>query len=243
MKEKGLYWTAQEEIFKKISECGSTQEYIAKKVPDVEKAFAVRDKNLRCMDERTPGGYHLAGSGILLPLEKVVEIAQKLGIDGIWRHKECGAESLFARMNKLDPQKAEEEIERGARELASHLDIPYKGMLEVEPRGFHIARAAYYIGVREFDPSLVKKLPPGFVISRRYVDAEYAKKELDISIGIALGKHGFGKLFTEEQPFLIIPVADPNNPKFSLELLTQEVMEITQKPEYHGKVSIDGFIA
>ncbi|MBI3335290.1 MAG: hypothetical protein HY001_02220 [Candidatus Portnoybacteria bacterium] len=246
MREKSFrepLWEEQQSIFEKIHKCGSIQEYITREVPDIKKAFALGDKNLRCIDERTPGGYHLAGSGILLPLEKAIEIAQGLGIDGVWRHKECGAESLFAQMNNVDPQQAEEEIENRAQKLASHLNIPRRGTLEVEPKGLHIARVSYYIGIGEFNPSLVKNLPPGFIVSRRHVDAGYAKKELDISIGIALGEHGFGKLFTQQNPFIIIPIADPSTPEFSLETLTQEAKEVAQKGEYRGRVIVDGFIA
>lgn len=36
---------------------------------DLDRAFHVHDLVLRCMDGRTPGGVHLAGSGILLGLE------------------------------------------------------------------------------------------------------------------------------------------------------------------------------
>ena len=42
---------------------------------NLSDAFRPRDRALRCIDGRTPGGVHLAGSGILMGIDKAKAFA------------------------------------------------------------------------------------------------------------------------------------------------------------------------
>lgn len=237
------HWNKQADIFRRLYNSG-VEPYI-KKIP-IEQAFHTKDRNLRCIDEGTPDGtVHLAGSGILLGLEKAQKTLAPAQIDGIYSHAECGAAGIYARDNNLDPTRADEYGIQFAQQLAERLGVTYKGHIGIEdmkrPHGLHIARAAYYDATGKFTPSQTNGLPPGFVISRKYLEPNYAKKEAEIAVSIALGKHGFGEKFTKELPFIIIPIGAPNNPNTSLDKLKAELEQIALKNK--GRVIIDGFTA
>lgn len=236
------HWDKQSGIFQEIYESG-VEEYI-QRIKNIEESFKLGDRSLRCIDEGMPGGIHLAGSGILLGQEKAREILLKAQIDGIYSHAGCGAASLYAREQGLDLARADEYGEERAKELANIVGVPYKGHISKEelkrPPDFHIARALYYDGTGKFDPSRVRELPPGFVISRRYLDdPTYAKREVEIGTSIALGEHGFGGLITPKSPFVLIAIGDPNDPHFSTDTLKTELAKIAQ--ERIGRVIVDGF--
>ena len=110
------------------------------------------------------------------------------------------------------------------------------------PAGLHVARVAYYDGTGNFDPSrLPDALPPGFVISRRYLKPDYARRECEIAVSIALGHHGFGELFTKDTPFILVVVGDPEEKAFLLGSLRTEVEEIARA--YGGRVAVDAFVS
>jgi hypothetical protein len=212
-------------------------------ISDLNKAFSSEDKAVRCIDEGTPGGVHLAGSGILLGIDKAAEALIKAGCAGISSHAECGAAGIYARENNLDASKSDEYGKEFAIKLAEKMGVPYKGHIEIgamkRPSGFHTARVCYYDGTGKFDPALCGKLPAGFVISRRYIDSAYALEEVKVAVGIATGGHGYGDLITPETPFLLIAVGDKTNPEFSLENLQKELSAIAESSA--GKVKVDGF--
>lgn len=185
------------------------EEYIA----DVDVALAVaRDRWIRCIDEGTPGGLHLAGSGILLgedweeSLERAAEVVREMDADGISWHRGCGAVAHYVKSHNEVKDDVDEVAERFARELAVKVALPCREQMLMRPGGLHIARAVYYDGAGQFDPSRVEGLPSGFVISRRYLSKAYALKEAEMAVGIALGHHGFSELFTREQPLLLVAV-------------------------------------
>ena len=63
-------------------------------IQDKPALFDLKEKTLKCMDERTPGGIHLAGAGILLGLCNAVEFVKRANIDKVTWHEECGAVGL-----------------------------------------------------------------------------------------------------------------------------------------------------
>jgi hypothetical protein len=109
------------------------------------------------------------------------------------------------------------------------------------PAELHIARVAYLDGTGRFDPSQVQQLPPGFVISRKYMEAPYAKQEADIAVSIALGAHGFGDRINEDAPFYLVAVGDGRPDGLSREELEREVQDIVQRSG--GRVVSTGFTA
>lgn len=242
LKEK--YWVEQNNLFEKIYKQG-IQEYI-KENPGTKKAFQLKDLCIHCIDERVPGGVHLAGSGTLLEEKDVLEYIKQSGATGITSHAECGAAKLAMKAKGfIDP--TPEEIDQFAKEWAKQISekagIPYIGHIEVSPHNLHIARVAYYDGTGNFDFSQTDLLPPGFVISRRYLNRGYAKKEAAVAISIAVGDHGFGDKITPESPFIIVPIGDPSNPEFSLEKLQSEIEEIIKSDINKEIIKIDGFTA
>jgi len=235
------FWLEQEPVFKQIQTKGWSEYLSSLKLTGV---FELKDKKLRCIDEGTVGGIHLAGSGILNK-SAAVEIVKQAGVTGIYSHAGCGAAGLYAQSQKgLDISRADEYGIDWAKELAQASDLPYEGHIELSemarPPEFHIARVAYYDGTGKFDPSQIEGLPPGFVISRKFLTPDYAKQEADIATKIALGDHGFGKIITPESPFYLVAIGGEQK-STSLETLKQELDEIASQQQ--GRVTVSGFLA
>ncbi|MEK9156249.1 MAG: hypothetical protein AAB360_03020 [Patescibacteria group bacterium] len=207
--EVAKYWAKESAVLDRIKKSGA-QKYFDS-LPDIARAFVPQDHNLRCIDEGTPGGIHLAGSGILLSIDEAAALAREAGVRGIHSHEECGAAKIYAENEKLDPAYADEYAAEWAKALAERLAVPYCGHLKINqmnrPSGLHTAVAVYYDGTGTFDYSPLPDLPKGFTISRRYLPVDYAKKELRITLEIAFGNHGFGRLFTAGEPLFVIVLA------------------------------------
>lgn len=209
----------------KLKEIGG-QKYF-NETENISEAFSLSNTDLRCIDEGTAGGIHLAGSGILLNINQAEEVCKKAQVSGIYSHAECGAASIYAKRENLDEEESDEFGIEWAKTLAEKLKVPYKGHIEIEkmarPSGLHIAVAAYYDGTGQFDNSKIASLPKGFVIDRKYLDSDYGKIELKTAIEIAFGSHGFGQKFNQETPFSVIVLGDN---KEILETITNEAREV-----------------
>lgn len=203
------YWQNAKTLLERVLKVGANQYFNSQ--TEIKRAFSLSDRSLRCIDEGTPGGIHLAGSGILLDIDRAVEYSKRARVDGVYSHEDCGAVDLYAELENLDPAFADEYGREWAKTLAKRLKVPYNGHIPIakmaRPRGRHIAAAAYYDATGEFDYSAISTLPVGFIISRKYLDDDYAKTELKTALKIALGSHGFGQKFSKELPFLIIVLA------------------------------------
>jgi len=234
-------WEKQRDTVRAIEQLG-LQRY-AENLPDIQSAFELDDHCLRCIDEGTPGGIHLAGSGILMDEVKAIEASKAAKVDGVYSHAGCGAAAMFAKQKGLDMTNPDEYGRQWAKQLAERLGVPYKGHIEKSdmkrPADFHNARVAYYDGTGSFDPSRVADLPPGFVISRRHTDAANAQSEADVAVSIATGDHGFGTLITDKEPFYLMVVGDPEDPNFSANKLQAEVDAIASNS--NGRVKVLGF--
>ena len=220
-----LNWEQQEPLFRQINEVG-VQSYF-ENLPQIEQAFQLRDRGLRCIDERTPGGLHMAGSGIL-DQERAVKLVPEAQIDGIYSHEGCGAAAFFAKQAGLDVLQADNYGIEWAKKLAAETGVPYVDHRKVD-KPFHYARVAYYDGTGRFNTDSVEGLPPGFVISRRFLDAQSALNELGIVRSIALGDHGFGLKFTPESPLLVVAVGDKNPSGNTSEKLLVEISELLKQ--------------
>lgn len=236
-------WDKQQPLFVELYRDGAGKYFGG--IESLAKAFELKDHCVRCMDEGTPTGIHLAGSGILLGVDKGAEALKLAGCDGIYSHAECGAAGIYARTNGLDAAKADEYGIEYAKNVAEKLGVEYKGHIGIDnmarPSGLHVARVAYYDGTGKFDFTADEKMPPGFVVSRRYVDAAYALEEVKVAISIATGGHGFGELITTENPFMIVVIGDKTNADFGLDKLRTELAEIEKANG--SKVKVDGFVA
>jgi hypothetical protein len=245
------YWQESQAIFSQINDIGLAS--YMESVPNLCDAFKLSDKSVRCIDEGTPGGIHIAGSAILLStedkkaeLEKVIEELRGAGADGVYSHEGCGAAKLY--LNSLpEDQRGEKSYTEHAidwaKKLAEILSVPYKGHITdlKRPKEFHNARIAYFDGSGKFDPFKIKEIPDGFIISRYYLDPEYAKAELGVALSIAMGDHGFGEKFTKENPFIIAPIEKFKTKRegISMEDMMRDAEEIAR--QYGDRVIVRGF--
>lgn len=222
---------------------GGMSKYVSN-LPNIVTATELRDRHIRCIDGRTHGGLHLAGSGILLEIDPdlsvaaAVEFGRKAKATAVTYHQDCGAVEICLKAHHIKIG-SKNRLTLYAREfaqtVASELEVPCLEALLEGPVGFHPERAVYYTKV-DFDPSGEKRLPMGFVVSRGYLRLGYALQELSVALQIAFGNHGFGKLFIPRQPFLVIPVATTEE---ELEHLKEEVRATVAI--YGDKVKVDGF--
>lgn len=237
------HWNQENGLFKAIYKAGIPHYF--NELPNIRNAFDLGDRTVRCIDEGTPGGLHIAGSGILLNPERASGIFKRAQADGVTSHKECGAAALaFAKLPPEEQAKygnAEAYGVQFAQALARHAHVPYKGhLVDLErPSGLHTARIIYYDGTGRFNCNSVPGLPKGFVISRRFLPSAYAKEEVKVAIEIALGSHGFGSHITKEAPLVIVAIGDPDDDKFSLFNVNSEILEYAVNP----RVKCGGFTA
>jgi len=249
MYDKQAVWHQGSTVIDKILRGGS--EVYFSTLLGIEKAFHLHDLVIRCMDGRTPGGVHLAGSGVLLGLKGMVrfaaEVTSKYGhLEAVTYHADCGAAAAIAGKKGADPFVVAESF---AREAGKVLGI--ETVYEIENQGwegFHHERVIYYDGTGRFDWQNVLGLPVGFVVSRAYLgfDVPYAQKELAVASDIALKPHdrhghGFGEMFTANLPLLIVPIGESAK---QLALLTGEAQDVVSHlpRSYQGRVKVDGFV-
>lgn len=237
---RSSYWDAQAPLFAKLSEGVSS--YVLG-IPDIGRAFKGENRKAACIDDRLTGNLRLAGLGILLPKEEARAILKQMKPEILCWHPGCGAAA--AAYDRLSP---EEQATYGspdayakafAGEMAHELGLPPAERANVEPEGFHPTRVVYYDGTGDFDPSLLDEtMPPGFVVSRRYMDEELSKETVDFSLGIAIGDHGFGNRIGPGSEVLFIAIG---NDSADVEKLKRELTEVASR--HSGKAKVDGFVA
>ena len=223
---------AQEAVMQKIMKQGARPYF--ESLPELGKAFRPHDRWIKCIDDRTPGGFHSAGSGILRPLDEVLASFKKARVAGITSHDGCGAAALYAKQNNL-PGNTDEYGREWAKKIADLLDVTYENIEVDKP---HNARVCYYDNTARFNYKEVDGLLPGFIISRGIQSEAVSINEAGISTTIATGDHGFGKLITEQKPFLFLIIAKSEK---ELEDLKNELAPVQTK--FGRQVKIDGFIA
>lgn len=225
--DKNHLWNQQQDICENIYKEGFARHFQG--LSRIRQAFQPEDKAIRCIDDGTPGGIHLAGSGVLLSLEEAGRIISEVDdVDGIYSHENCAMAALEAERVGFDGS-VSELSERSAKELAAEVNLPYLGEISADqmsrPVDLHTARAIYYDGSGGFDWSQVEGLPRGFTISRKYIYSDYAKEELSICLDIAFGDRGFGARFDSESPLLVVIFAENHK---ELEVMEQEIKDVTK---------------
>lgn len=235
------FWAAERDRFSAIYKNGFGA--YAETIPDISEAFHLIDREVRCIDEGTPGGVHAAGSGILMEARDAIEAFRLANATAITSHAGCGAAALYAKRNGLDVSRADEYGKKWAQDLAAAMRVPYAGNINFtalkRPRYAHIARVCYHDGTGNFDYSKTAGLPSGFIVSRRYVSKKSAEEEVRIAADIALGEHGFGEKFTGKEPFLLVAIGDGSAGACGETRLMQELYSL--RDEFHGRVKVDGF--
>lgn len=205
-----LEWRNQSATLKAIRKQGM-QAYVDS-LEGIEEAFESDDHTLCCIDEGTPfGDMRSAGSGILLEGEdraKFIEELKRAGVKEVTSHTGCGAAALYREKMGITDKSVDEVAQEGARRMAEELGVPYSGHITelARPKEFHNARVVYFDGTGSFNPSAVKGLPAGFVVSRKFMTPEQARIETRITMSIAFGDHGFGKKFSENEPLVVVAI-------------------------------------
>lgn len=211
-------------------------------VDELQKAAYQGESIVCCVDERVDGNVHVAGSLILLPLDEAKEIVTKHKIIGITSHAGCGAMGIYYNQtHTLGETISQKELDTFAieetKKLAENLGIAYSGhILEEEMHGLislHNARAVYYHATPYFNANQVNNLPSGFCVSRSILSKKQALDDVHLCITIAFGDHGFGSLFTDENPLLIIGIA----PEESLKNTETELSGLQE--EYGNRIRIE----
>jgi hypothetical protein len=257
--EKEASWMEQREQINEILRNG-VEAYV-RDIPNLENAFEGREHTLCCMDEGTArGDMRSAGSGILTEGEDRKAFLQSLldaGVEQVTSHEGCGAAALFRKKHGLESMSVDDVAKAEAQKIVAELnamrkegepEVSYAGHITdlSRPKEFHNARTVYYDATGKFNPSKVAELPPGFVVSRRFMNPEQAINEVKIALAIAFGDHGFGNKFSSQEPLLLVPIADQTEPGFDQQRLTEELERIAASlvetsPKDAERVKIDGF--
>ncbi len=195
-----------------------------------------------CIDERIPhdGAISVAGSGILIKddpeaLSVLVESLKARKIKKIFMHENCGAVGLYASEKGISLEDANKDALEWAKKLTELLGGDEVQKILPVDINFHNAQCAYVM--LEDVSGIGKSFPRGFEISS-CVSFPNMLDQVKISIDIALGGHGFGKLFSEEDPFTVVVVAKDNNDLSTVKKHMDLVQLIAQ---YNGRAIIDGF--
>jgi hypothetical protein len=218
---------------------------------NAETLFEDGESCLCCIDEGTDSGlFRAAGSGILLSDEEratLVDRLQAMGVKGVKSHEGCGAADKYCKDNNITDKTVEEVAKEKAQQIAKELGVPYLGHIEKlsRPAEFHYARTVYYDGTGQFNQAAVgEKLPPGFVISRRYLDDKSSIDNLQLAIQIALGHHGFGKKITKDKPLMLVALGDPHDSMFDAAAMQKEMDDFLKQlaekdPQTASRVRLD----
>lgn len=176
------------QLFNKLSE--EFEKLIRTKILSFDKLNQLlKNKNLfkgknilKCIDEGTPGGVHLAGSGILVDDLKIIN--WKI-IEGITFHDDCGAARLYIQHKNLQIE-TNKAAERFAIEISQKYNLPFLGKQPLKrPKEFHYALGIWISNLPNFDYSLNSFLPPGFTINPFIsFSKEYTIKEINLALKI-----------------------------------------------------------
>jgi len=248
-------WEQSEQLkFIKDLKDGKSLAEIMKQL-DLAKAFAESPEELSCSDGRiiTPedqprfGG---AGNFILAPdAEREKFILENKGkIKVVKSHDGCGAAAIkFKQMIEAGetlPQGVTNADELGiycSKMLAEKLGAEYEHTSAREMSGaVHNERAIYFDGTGKFNPGALAELPAGFMCSAPALglSREYCQEEMATLARIALGDHGFGKRFNQENPLYIVVSAKDSEQLADLKQIAEQAAG-----QFDGQIKVGGFIA
>ncbi len=210
-------WIRMQKVMHTINSAGGFSQFATKHESEITNSF-VEPKYVCCIDERIPhnGSISIAGSGILIKdnpeiFEIFVKYLKQKEIKQVRMHEDCGAVGLYAQEKNISIEKANKESLQWAQELTNALGGSSLEISEVLPVdiGFHNALCAYII----FDNLSIPKdlFPRGFEINASCVQFPQVLEQVAVSVDIALGHHGFGVLFTKDNPFTIVTVTKNGN--------------------------------
>ncbi len=236
-------WARAMETMRLVRSVGGFSDF-AEQHTDCVSALLNEPDHVCCIDERIPheGAVSIAGSGILIKddpeaLGVLIESLKAKKIKRVYMHENCGAVGLYASGKGISLENANEDALGWAEKLTKILggnDVFESLPVDI---GFHNAQCAYVMlcdasGIRE-------PFPRGFEISSCVSFTEMLG-QVKVSIDIALGGHGFGTLFTKEDPFAVVVVTKNDD----------DLATVKEHPDlrqmiagYDGRAIVDGFVA
>ncbi len=255
-------WKEQSEICDSISnhgDYGAFEKYLEEEnlKTEFENSFNAKNR-IVCIDEGTPDGVHVAGSGILYildeekdtydwddfnkGLETAAEItrqADKLyGIDEITYHDYCGAAGIaFGKMNPSIKSHFNDSDDFGKYFSEKLAEILGKKAIHIpleRPEDKHYAQCVIYDTTGHYNAQGNEGIPQGLIISRKYLTEEQALNETEVALDIATGPHGPG---VDKIRLIIIGNPYDNN----LDDMKNELSIIL--PKYADSVIVDGIMA
>lgn len=246
--DNGWEKAKQNEVIKRL-DAGESLQVIMESFPDFKEAFCELD-TIDCSDGRVLGGKKIgiAGSGLLLSSEERAKFVENYRgkIKEVTTHRDCGAAAL--KFNSLSP----EEIPAGVmnadhygallgQKLANDLGAEHR-FIEMKEMAneYHNETALVIDQTGKFNSTHLDGFPPHFVCTGAGLgfSPEYMKSEVKTLAGIALGHHGFGDRFDEQNPFRIIVAAKNQTELDAWMKVGQEAID-----DFGGRVKVEGFIA
>lgn len=246
--DNGWLEARQNGVIKRLGSGDNLQE-IMESFPDFKEAFHELD-TIDCSDGRVLSGKKIgiAGSGLLLSdEERAIFVDRFKGkIKTITTHDDCGAAAL--KFKTLTPEEIPEGVTNSdeygtycGKKLAEDLGAKreYLGRDEMANE-YHNETALVIDQTGKFDSTNLAGFPPHFVCTGAGLgfSAEYMKSEVKTLAGIALGHHGFGDRFDEQNPFRIIVAAKNQEELDRWVEIGQEAIN-----DFGDKVKVEGFIA
>ncbi len=200
-------------------------------------------------------------------LETATQTVKDMGIEVVTSHAGCGAGNLAFKELPEEAQqhytdlfnKLTKEEGKGtqylspsdlyaadfAQGLATEAGLDYRHISAKEmtrPEDMHTARMIVVDATGRLQPQRIDNLPPAFLISEKYLSPEYAQAELSVALSIALGDHGFGKHFKDNEPLVVIVLGAPSSESFNdtIESVKQLVdTEFADKPVQVVEYQVD----
>ncbi len=248
MKEKENVWKNSEERIKKIRAKGGFAS-LAREYADEVKEMVDRSATcVCCIDGRVApfqNAVAIAGSGILIKdnpqaKERLVNSLRQKGIKKVTLHDDCGALGVYAKQKGISLDRAKADAFAWADELARLLGGKEETKTLSVDLNFHPETCAYLSFTDNFSLKEAPDFPVGFEISTAPVSTEDFIGQVELSLTIAFGDHGFGDSFTKDTPFSLVVVA---NNEEELQRVKTDVSLAVLLEKYDGKAVIDGFVA
>lgn len=242
-----LWSKSQENLLVTMLVDGKSLEDIVASIEGVKDCFKNQPESLGCSDGRiTEHRCGCAGSSILAGEKDVETLIQKAQgkIKEVTSHDGCGAAAIKFKQMKDEGIlpggvfSADELGKYYSARLAEKMGIEYRHITSEEMSGsLHDERAVYVDGTGKLD--LGGDLPPGFICSGPSLNlsSEYLTIEIATLTSIALGDHGFGGKFTEENPFYVLIFAEDKDQLSELKSIAQKAVD-----KFDGRVVVDGVL-
>lgn len=232
-------WEACREQRESLRDNGAGRAFAS--LPGFADAFTKSSKgfSIMCIDEGCIGaGTHLAGSGCGISEAQLLQELTAAGITEFTTHQGCGAWAL-ARPGLTHEGEKEAAVIAWGKEIAQKAGLPHRHISALEmnrPVTLHNAFYAIYDGTGCFNRSRVPKMKAGFVTSPKYFSS--ALDNLKLAVKIACGAHGFGNLFSRNDPFMLIGIHDQQDTIPTRERMIADLTAVMNEfPE--GTVLID----